>query len=209
MSQREYVWDWKNNRLIVGGVFVRLTDKQADLLEVFFADLNEVWAGDDLLVRLYGRIVAEGKTAADISGICSYLNRKLKPVGWKIKTIVNHGRRLVIAADCVVKPVAIAHAETLVGAQPADTAPTDGTEFIALLSNGKKVMMRRPSAKSEYYDYWDCDGDYCVPVADTICTESRAVFLYIIEWYAAPKPSAQAMNAVGVMRDSRYGAGDM
>ncbi|PCI86653.1 MAG: hypothetical protein COB24_08970 [Hyphomicrobiales bacterium] len=232
MSQREYIWDWKGNLLTVGDVEVKLPNRQADLLEIFMTDLSDFWWFDDLLVRLFGKVLAEKKSQGDIGNLCSHLNRKLKVVGWRVVFISKLGRHLAIPDDCIAKSVKppvivvvgvdlgegdrtevfVRHeiVEHKIGyVHAVKDAPNDGTKFIALLSNGAQVMMWRGAVGTQWYDYWQCDGDYCVPVAETICTESRADFLYIVEWYDRPQPSPEALAAVGVMRDSNYGSGDM
>lgn len=47
-----------------------------------------------------------------------------------------------------------------------DPAPTDGTEFLGLLSNGWRVVIHAPgsvSAGRARYAWWDTDGAFSVP----------------------------------------------
>lgn len=65
--------------------------------------------------------------------------------------------------------------------------PTDGRQFLAVLSNGKAALLHHPAATTGYYDWWECDGPYRVPVAETVCTSSREDFLFIVEWFDLSK----------------------
>lgn len=68
----------------------------------------------------------------------------------------------------------------------AANAPKCGREFLGLLSNDKKVVMRAPKSSSEYYQYWDVDGGDIVPMPETICPEQREEFIELVEWYELP-----------------------
>ena len=218
---RDYYWCWAQDYLQVGDLRVEFTNLGADLVEILIADLAHYWKHDELLIKLYGRVDGVSKSENDLSCLCTRVNARLKAVGWKIEYKAGKGRQLVIAADCVVRPVvgvdlgrgdrtsiAVINADHC-AAQPAHSAPVDGRDFIGLLSDGVKVVMRHPKSTSEYYHHWDVDGGQCVPMPKTICPDNKDEFIELVEWYAMPVASAQALAAVSGMRDSQYGTGNM
>lgn len=220
MTLRDYYWCWAQDYLQVGDLRVEFTNLGADLVEILIADLAHYWKHDELLIKLYGRVDGVSKSENDLSCLCTRVNARLKAVGWKIEYKAGKGRQLVIAADCVARPVVgvdlgrgdrtsitVINADHS-AAQPAHSAPVDGRDFIGLLSDGAQVIMRHPKSTSEYYHHWDVDGGQCVPMPKTICPDNKDEFIELIEWYAMPMASAQALAQVSGMPKSWFAVGD-
>lgn len=92
--------------------------------------------------------------------------------------------------------------------QPAQSAPRCGRDFLALLSTGEFVVMSYPMRATGWHDYWNAYG-VRVPVAETICVDSRMDFIEIVEWYELPKTQASAHNKPAANSEGglRFGRG--
>lgn len=51
--------------------------------------------------------------------------------------------------------------------QPIETAPRDGTQFLALLSNGWYELLRCRADADGHYEWWTALGNVSVPIVET------------------------------------------
>ena len=77
------------------------------------------------------------------------------------------------------------------GWQDISTAPKDGTQFLALLSNGWYELLRCRANLDWPYQWWTATGNVSVPIVDTHPADtdwSKTFTILATHWMPLPSP---------------------
>lgn len=75
--------------------------------------------------------------------------------------------------------------------QPIETAPKDGTKFLAMLSNGWYEILSSPVEMDGYYDWWSAMGGVDIPIVESHPKNtdwSKSNTILATHWMPLPEP---------------------
>ncbi len=75
--------------------------------------------------------------------------------------------------------------------KPIDSAPRDGTQFLALLSNGWYELLRCRADMDGHYEWWTALGNVSVPIVETHPKNTdwaKSHTILATHWMPLPEP---------------------
>lgn len=82
--------------------------------------------------------------------------------------------------------------------QPIETAPRDGTQFLALLSNGWYALLSDRSNEGWPYQWWTSAGNVSLPIVETHPADtdwSKTHTILATHWMHLPPPPTPEVTA--------------
>lgn len=134
---------------------------------------------DSVLSRVSGgipdetiRLALQAALSAQVQDVAALLREALEAIvsgGNKPELSIHDQQRNRYSkwAVDIARAALSAQVQDVTGWQPIETAPRDGTQFLALLSNGWYELLRSPKIGAGDYCWWSGLGRLSIPIVET------------------------------------------